>query len=85
MKKGNIRVFESLTKRKQRFLVVTPFKTEREYFELQKYAKKFFSCGANHLIIRTGFIYKSKLYFEQPAKSGYKRVNVAYYTRKAAV
>ena len=80
-KEMKIEVYESLSKRKQKFLVTGPFEIEADCDKFGKYAMHFFRCSAYHLRIVTGYLYMGGLYFEQPSKKGFKRVNVAYYQK----
>ena len=83
MKKGkkSYKVYEGLTKRKQKFLVAEPFDSIKAENDFEKYAKRFFRCSKDHLVIKSGYIYKGELYFEKPSDKGYELVNAAYYKK----
>lgn len=79
--KTKITVFEGY-KRKKKFLVVYIYPTADEALEVSvPFAKRFFRCSKNHLMIRIGYIYNNELYFDKPRRCGQRHVYVIYYKR----
>ena len=80
-KEMKIEVYESLSKRKQKFLVTPHFYKKEEFEAFKKYAKHFFRCSSDHLVIKTAYVLNDELYFEKPSDKGCKLVCVAYYQK----
>lgn len=85
MKKDKYQIFESLNKRKKKYIVTGPFDSISERIDLFCYAKRFFRVSGAHIVVEAGWIYKGKLYLENPLKPGTKPCNVAYYYSQEVV
>lgn len=69
-------IYESLTGRKKKYIVT---KIDADYVSVINYAKKLFKCTEAHIDFTGGWIYKGKLYLDDPEKLGAKKVGVAYW------
>lgn len=69
-------IYESLSGRKKKYIVT---KIDADYLEVISYAKKYFKCSEAHIYFEPAWLYKGKLYLEDPMKYGTKRVGVAYW------
>ena len=71
-------IYEGLTSqnRVKKYIVTN---IDADYFEVIKYAKRFFRCSEAHITFEPGYLYKGELYLEYPEKAGAKAVGVAYY------
>lgn len=71
-----MQIYEGLTGRKKKYIVT---KKDADYLEVVSFAKRFFKCSEAHITFEPGYIYKGKLYLNDPMKYGTKVVGVAYY------
>lgn len=71
-------IYEGLTSQNRiKKYIVT--KIDADYYEVIKYAKRFFRCSEAHIDFTCGYLYKGELYLDVPEKAGAKTVGVAYY------
>lgn len=71
-------IYESIQGKKKKYVVVvTPAKVSVN--ELINYAKKLFKCSEAHIAVKPGWIYKGKLYLEDPKKNHERSAIVAYW------
>lgn len=71
-------IYESLTGRKKKYIVT---RIDADYVSVIDYAKKLFKCTEAHIVFTCGWIYKGKLYLDDPEKLGAKKAGVAYWVR----
>lgn len=82
-KSSSFEIYESISGRKKKYIVTkidADYVTVIDYAKkLFKYAKKLFKCSEAHIDFTCAWIYKGKLYLDDPEKVGAKKVGVAYW------
>lgn len=78
MAREEIEIYERLTGRKKKYIVFNINYPDSYAYD---FAKKFFKCSQAHICYVMGFIYKGKLYWEDPEMPGTRVVSVMYYVR----
>ena len=76
MKKQQFEIYLSFSKRPKKYVVTD---IHANYSEVMSFCKKLFKCSEEHVCNSSGYIYKGKLYLDDPEKPGAKLVGVAYY------
>lgn len=76
MSKAKFEIYEGFTKRKKKYVVTD---IHANYSEVMSFCKKLFKCSEEHVCNSSGYIYKGKLYLDDPEMPGAKRVGIAYY------
>ena len=81
-KKANFEIYEGFTKRKKKYIVSDLNISEKQFYELLVFSKRFFRCSSKHLQFGEGYIWKGELYLELSEDIfGAKPVNVITYVR----
>ena len=75
-KSSSFEIYESISGRKKKYIVT---KIDADYVAVIDYAKKLFKCSEAHIDFTCAWIYKGKLYLDDPEKVGAKKVGVAYW------
>ena len=82
--KAKFEVYEGFTKRKKKYIVSDINISEKEFYDLLDFSRRFFKCSAAHLQFTDGYIWDGELYLElTEAIFGAKPVNVITYVRQA--
>ena len=76
MSKAKFEIYEGFTKRKKKYVVTD---IHANYSEVMSFCKKLFKCSEEHVDYTCGFLYRGKLYLDDPEMPGAKLVGVAYY------
>ena len=71
-------IYESISGRKKKYIVT---KVDADYLEVIDFAKRSFKCSEAHIDVTCGWLYKGKLYLDDPEKHSVKPVTVAYWVR----
>lgn len=76
MSKVKFEIYEGFTKRKKKYVVTDIC---ADYSDVIRFCKKLFKCSEKHIESTSAFLYKGKLYLNDPKKPEAKLVGVAYY------
>ena len=80
-KKVTFEIYEGLTSRKKKFIVVPEKCPDHVWFEAFTYLTRLNHCSVNHLKVTTGYILNGQLYFDRPDNKKAKSVHVLTYIR----
>ena len=75
-------IYEGFTKRKKKYIVSDLNISEKQFYELIIFSKRFFRCSSKHLQFCEGYIWNGELYLDLfEGIFGAKPVNVITYVR----
>ena len=81
-KKAKFEIYEGFTKRKKKYIVSDLNISEKQFYDLIDFSRRFFRCSAAHLQIAEGYIWNGELYLVlSEGIFGAKPVNVITYVR----
>lgn len=80
-KKETFEIYESLSKRKKKYVVLSENCKNATYEAALRYIMKINHCSAAHILATRGFILNGELYFDKPDNKKAKFVYVLTYSR----
>ena len=80
-KKVTFEIYEGLTSRKKKYVVVPEKCPEHVWYDAFTYLTRLNHCSVNHIYLTQGFILNGQLYFDKPDNKKAKFVHVLTYIR----